>query len=59
MRRELKKITNIRQVVRFNILVEMHFKVVLSRDVVQLSLVDTSRRFRIKCFSPTGGSRFA
>jgi len=47
---ELQKITNIRQVVRFNVLVVVYFKVVLSRDVMHLSLVDTCRRFIETCF---------
>ena len=36
---------------RFNVLVAVYFKVVLSRDVMQqLNLVDTRRRFRGTCF---------
>jgi len=47
---EVQKITTVRQVVRCNVLVVVYFKVVLSRDVMQLSLVDTFRRFRGTCF---------
>lgn len=60
MTHELQKITTtcIRQVVRFNVPVVVYFKVVLSRDVTQFSLVDTRRRFIRNLFSPTGGRRF-
>ena len=48
---EVQKIKTTQQVMRFNVLVAVYFKVVLSRDVMQqLSLVDTRRRFRGTCF---------
>jgi hypothetical protein len=57
MTHELQKITTI-QVVRFKVPVVVYFKVVLSRDVMQLSFVDTCRRFIRNLFPPTGGRRF-